>query len=689
MRKRILGVVSALTLSLTVLLTSQVKVNAATLANRLGGNNRYETGAKIVNEGWTSSHYAVVASGEGFADALCAAPLAKKYDAPILLTGKNNLDSNTKSELKRLHVKNVFIVGGPGVVSDNVNSEMKSMGIETTRIYGQNRFETSVQVAKNLGDTRSIVVTNGFGFADALSIAPVAAQKGMPILLTDKADLSEQVKGFLKNKSYEKSYIIGGKAVVSEKIASQLNNAIRLGGNSRYGTNSAVLSHFANEFSYDKVYIASGENYPDALCGSSLAALSNSPLILVGTSVDPSVMCSVRAQHDKYNNVIILGGSAVVSDTVANKIVSGKEDLKVSFIDVGQADSILIQTPGGKNMLIDAGNNDDGSKVVSYLQNMGITQLDIIAGTHPHEDHIGGLDTIINMFKIGKIYMPKVTSTTQTFKNVITAINNKGMTITTPIPGTTVDLDPDVNLEILAPNGGSYEDLNNYSIVFKLTYGSKSFLFTGDAEGISENEMLSKGYNLKADVLKVGHHGSNSSTTNEFLSAVSPRYAVISVGKDNSYGHPAQTTLDKLKNAGVNVYRTDISGNIVAICDGTNITFSTQKESNSGSNTGGTVPPVQNNKDIQITSVDLNKEIVAIKNNGTKNMDMTGWKLVSTEGNQTYNFPRGYILKAGATVTIASGNATGDLKWTGAYIWNNAGDEARLYDGSNILVSVK
>lgn len=691
MRKRILGAISALTLSLAVLLTSQV--NAATLDNRLAGNNRYETGAKIVNEGWTSSYYAVVASGEGFADALCAAPLAKKYDAPILLTGKNTLDSNTKYELKRLNVKNVFIVGGPGVVSDNVNSEIKSMGIETTRIYGQNRFETSVQVAKNLGDSSGVVVTNGFGFADALSIAPVAAQKGMPILLTDKVDLSEQVKGFLKNKSYEKSYIVGGSGVVSDKIASQLKSVTRLGGSSRYGTNSAVLNYFANEFSYDKVYIASGQNYPDALSGSSLAALSNSPLILVGTYVDPSVMSSVRDQHDKYNNVIILGGSAVVSDTVANKIVSGKEDLKVSFIDVGQADSILIQTPDGKNMLIDAGNNDDGSKVVSYLKNMGITQLDIIAGTHPHEDHIGGLDTVINMFKIGKIYMPKVTSTTQTFKDVITAINNKGMTITTPIPGTTVDLDSDVNLEILAPNGDSYEDLNNYSIVFKLTYGSKSFLFTGDAEGISENEMLSKGYNLKADVLKVGHHGSNSSTTSEFLSAVSPKYAVISVGKDNSYGHPTQTTLDKLKNADVNVYRTDISGTIVAICDGSNITFNTQPESNSGSNPGSNnvvvVPPVQTNKDIQITSVDLNKEIVVIKNNGTKNIDMTAWKLVSTEGNQTYNFPSGYIIKAGAAVTIASGNAAGDLKWTGAYIWNNAGDEARLYDSSNILVSVK
>ncbi|WP_186430256.1 cell wall-binding repeat-containing protein [Clostridium sp. BSD9I1] len=321
MRKIMLRVVSTLTLSLTVSLTSQV--NAANLEDRLAGNNRYQTGAEIVGKGWTTSDYVVIASGEGFADALCAAPLAKKYNAPILLTGKNTLDLNTKNELKRLNVKNVFIVGGTGVVSDSVNSEIKGMTIETTRIAGKNRFQTSLEVAKNLGESSGVVVTNGFGFADALSIAPVAAQGGMPILLTDKADLSDQVKGFLSNKSYEKSYIVGGSGVVSDKIASQLKNVTRLGGSSRYGTNAAVLNQFSNEFNYDKVYVASGANYPDALCGSALAALSNSPLILVGTSVDSSVMSSIKAKHDTYNNVIILGGTGVVSDIVADNVVSG------------------------------------------------------------------------------------------------------------------------------------------------------------------------------------------------------------------------------------------------------------------------------------------------------------------------------------------------------------------------------
>ncbi|SHJ46551.1 cell wall-binding repeat-containing protein [Clostridium magnum] len=563
----------------------------------MSGTNRYETGAKIVQEGWTTSDYAVIASGEGFADALCAAPLAKKYNAPILLTGKNSLDSNTEIQLLTLKVKNVFIVGGPGVVSDNIKSRLESMGIATTRIYGQNRFETSLQVAKNLENASGVVVTNGFGFADALSIAPVAAQKGMPILLTDKDDLSSPIKEFLSSSSYTQSYIVGGSGVVSDKIASQLKGNTRLGGSSRYGTNAAVLNHFADEFSYDKVYVASGQNYPDALSGSALASASKSPLILVGTSVDTSVMASIKAKHDNYKDIVLLGGSSVVPDTLANNIVTGKEDLKVSFIDVGQGDSILIQTPNGKNMLIDAGPTEASSTVTSYLSGLGITQLDVIAGSHPHEDHLGGMSTVINMFKVGKIYMPKVTTTTHTFEDVITAIKNKGLSIDTPIAGTTVDLDPDVKLEILAPNSESYEDLNNYSIVFKLTYGNKSFLFTGDAEDVSEKEMLSKGYDLKADVLKVGHHGSNSSTAS-ILSAVSPQYAIISVGKGNDYGHPTQATMDKLKNAGVTVYRTDENGTVVAVCDGNTITFNTAPGSYNGgssNNDSQTTTPVNTN----------------------------------------------------------------------------------------------
>ncbi|MDS1004670.1 cell wall-binding repeat-containing protein [Clostridium sporogenes] len=298
-------------------------VSAATLQERLFGSDRYETNSKIVDSGWTESEYAVIVNGEDFADALCASPLAQENKAPIILTKKDNLSIENKKQLSKLKVKKVFIIGGTGVVSDSVKSQIESMDIETNRICGKNRFETSVEVAKNIKNASGIVVTNGYGFADALAISPVAAQKGIPILLTDKEDLPKEAKEFLASKILTESYVVGGTGVVSNKISSELNNNIRLGGKNRYETNSIVLNHFADKFNYDKVYVASGENYPDALSGSVLASASKSPLILVGDSVHSSVMTSVKAQHDKYNNIIVLGGTGVVSDVSANSIVQG------------------------------------------------------------------------------------------------------------------------------------------------------------------------------------------------------------------------------------------------------------------------------------------------------------------------------------------------------------------------------
>lgn len=290
--------------------------------------------------------------------------------------------------------------------------------------------------------------------------------------------------------------------------------------------------------------------------------------------------------YDLLVNGVTSNGKAVKPVKMPFTIIN-KALLKIHYIDVGQGDAILIQTPGGKNIMIDTGTNASTNTVTSYLQKLGITKLDILVGTHPHEDHIGGMDAIINMFQVGKVYMPKASFNTQTFKDVLMAIKNKGLSITAPIPGTTVDVDPSIKLEILAPNSSSYDYLNDYSIVLKLTYGSKSFLFTGDAQSLSESEMISKGYDLSADVLKVGHHGSKTSTSDAFLKAVNPKYAVISVGKGNDYGLPSQITMTKLKNAGITVYRTDESGNIICTSDGSNINFSCSPSSYNGGNEGG------------------------------------------------------------------------------------------------------
>jgi competence protein ComEC len=250
-------------------------------------------------------------------------------------------------------------------------------------------------------------------------------------------------------------------------------------------------------------------------------------------------------------------------------VVSGK--LKVHFIDVGQADSILIEQDS-KYMLIDAGNNADGKLVKNYLIEQGVKTLEYVIGTHPHEDHIGGLDYVINDFNINKIYLPKATSTTKTFQDVVVAIKNKGMKASIPKPGETFNLGL-AKCTILAPNSSEYSSLNNNSVVIKLEFGSNSFLFTGDAEDISEKEILAKGFNVKADLLKVGHHGSRTSTTNEFLSKVNPKYAVISCAAENDYGHPHKETISKLKSKNIPIYRTDELGTIIATSDGKTITF--------------------------------------------------------------------------------------------------------------------
>ncbi|MBA5850127.1 MBL fold metallo-hydrolase [Clostridium sp. cel8] len=266
--------------------------------------------------------------------------------------------------------------------------------------------------------------------------------------------------------------------------------------------------------------------------------------------------------------ISILSGCSSVETSSEKSNYSG---LKVSYIDVGQGDSELIQV-NGKNLLIDSGPNDSESNIMTYLKKENITKLDYVIATHPHEDHIGNMAQIIKKYEIDSFIAPKKVVNTKTFENMIEALKEKDMKITVPHPGDTLDLGENVKAEILAPNSSSYPDTNNYSVVLKITYANTSFLFTGDAEKTSEAEMLNNNYDLSSDVLKVGHHGSSTSTTEDFLNNVNPKIAVISCGKDNKYGHPNRKTLNNLKKKNIQVYRTDIDGTIVLLSDGDKIT---------------------------------------------------------------------------------------------------------------------
>ena len=258
--------------------------------------------------------------------------------------------------------------------------------------------------------------------------------------------------------------------------------------------------------------------------------------------------------------------------------VTKGETLEVSFIDVGQADSILIENEG-HYMLVDAGNNEDGEKLVTYFKEQNINTFDYVVGTHPHEDHIGGLDDIINNFKINNFYMPDVITTTLTFEEVLDALENNNVNLTIPKENNSFSLG-EANIEVLHVGDESESDLNNTSIILKVTYQNISFLLTGDAESKIINELDSS--DLKTTVLKLGHHGSITSTNETILEKASPQVAIISAGVNNQYGHPHQEVLNLLQQNNIKTYRTDQDGTIIVTTDGVNLDIKAIKTDTNG-----------------------------------------------------------------------------------------------------------
>jgi beta-lactamase superfamily II metal-dependent hydrolase len=423
-------------------------------------------------------------------------------------------------------------------------------------------------------------------------------------------------------------------------------------------------------------------------------------------------------------------------------------DLRAYFLDVGQGDSSVILFKD-KVILIDAGEADQGDRVVSDLQKLGVSTIDLLVATHPHSDHIGGMQKVLAHFTVKKVLDSGMPATSPLYEHFLETVDEKNIPYVVAEQGQTIDLDPSLRILVLSPPKERIgDDLNTNSIVLRISYGTTNLLYTGDATTVAEEVMVKNGYPLDADVLKVGHHGSSGSSSAAFLSRVNPELAIISVGTDNEYGHPHQETLDRLNGAGTLVLRTDRDATVLVESDGATYSVVTEKDNGniwsriptlrappvttplplSGETTGTTSPSalftlpvtlpaipsdvtipvpsltlpslqIGNASSVYISAVqfnapgddtqNLNGEWVRLTNRGDGAVLLTSWTLSDRSSTEPYRFPA-FLLLPGSSVTVYTGS--GVLNDTALFmgrtgpLWGNSGDLATLRDGSGNII---
>lgn len=375
---------------------------------------------------------------------------------------------------------------------------------------------------------------------------------------------------------------------------------------------------------------------------------------------------------------------------------------KVVIFDVGQAEAILITDGKGNDMLIDGGSTDSTASLLKNLEEYKIDDFEYVVATHPHEDHIGGLGDVLGRYKVERVLAPSATQDTAAYRRWQAALAAQQLTPMAVANGDSFTLGA-AKFKVLHNGEGQYEDVNNTSIVLRMDHGQDSFLFTGDAEAIVEQEIVARGFNIDVDFLKLGHHGSGSSTTAQFLFKASPEAVLISVGYNNTYGHPDSLVLNRLKTQKISrIYRTDQQGDIVIESFGTEALAYSEKMATAAA---ATVPPstagaasgdsgaaqagtsVSAQAGVKIASIDKVGEVVVIKNTGSSPVTLTGWQIVSDRGGQVFTFPA-FTLKPGASVRVGGYGAAVDFKWEdGRSVWNNTErDDGLLKDATGKTV---
>jgi competence protein ComEC len=409
--------------------------------------------------------------------------------------------------------------------------------------------------------------------------------------------------------------------------------------------------------------------------------------------------------------------------------------LSAYILDVGQGDSSLIIF-GNKTILIDAGEIDMGDRVVSDLKELGVTRIDLLVATHPHSDHIGGMQKVLDNFPVGKVLDSGMPHQSALYERFLETIDKKNIPYKVAVQGDTIDLDPALRIAVLSPPEKRFgDDLNTNSIMLRISYGTINFLFTGDTGGEAETALAKSGYALDSQILKVGHHGSMHSSSPAFIARVHPETAIISLGRDNPYSHPHKQAIDTLTDTGATIYRTDRDGTILVRSDGISYAVKTSKDLRDltpkltpkpqVTSTNATIvpptstlpaaainisipqpsisiPQIGNASAVVISATrfnapgddrqNVNGEWVQLTNRGNDTVLIAGWTLSDNSRSTLYTFPAVYLVP-NETVTIYSG--TGMLNNTALFmgktepVWGNSGDIAILKDGSGKIIDQK
>jgi beta-lactamase superfamily II metal-dependent hydrolase len=442
---------------------------------------------------------------------------------------------------------------------------------------------------------------------------------------------------------------------------------------------------------------------PDNISDASSSAQSQLIIEDIKNTQDHSLAIE-EIDFEEVNTDII----EVLVDDKNEKDSTGKI-LYSHFLDVGQADAIYIGY-GDFDMVIDGGNNEDGPLVVNYLREQGVDDIELLVASHAHEDHIGGLDDVIKAFDVEKIIDSGQVSTTNTYKSYLHAAKSENAAFIED-DDLVFNIDENMRVEIIE-TGDNYSNTNDNSVLVRIVYNCVEMLFTGDMESDVEKKILNK--NINADILKAGHHGSSSSSSYNFLEKVNPSYVIISAGLNNKYGHPHTESLANFLKFTDRIYGTWKSGSIIVQTDGVNIKLNTDEKVTmkdahasignigySEPKTDGVIndPPDSANNIIEnisltesgviISNLDKKAEYISILNTSNKDINLTGWTIVSVLGNQRFTFSE-YILKSGSTIKVGDSNKNSDIifHWLdGRGVWNNSKDDpAQLYDSSGMLV---